>query len=160
MCYPFFLFNIIKLIPTYHASHKFNNHFRLSPMWEEPQYAPSALEDDLLADIGRYKPEPARPSTLTPLSSASLAERDEWYDIGLLSDAPGKLLEGEWTPMVAWLAHYDMYARIWGHVNTDFHEAIDVRSELEKKNYEWEEKKEEGGGSESCPFTPKTQSIC
>ncbi|KAL0639962.1 hypothetical protein Q9L58_001054 [Maublancomyces gigas] len=126
---------------------KFNDYFRLSPMWEEPQYTPSACEDDLLADIGRYKPGSARPSALTPLPLASLAERDEWYDIGLLGDASRKVFEGEWTPMEAWLAHCDMYTRLWEPVNTDSHKAIDaVCDELEKGNYEWEEK-EKGGDS-------------
>lgn len=147
-------FNIIK-VNTYHTSRKFNDYFRLSPMWEEPQYTPSACEDDLLADIGRYKPGLARPSALTPLSLASLAERDEWYEIGLLGDAPRKILEGEWTPMAAWLAHCDMYTRLWEPVNTDSHKAIDaVCNELEKRNYEWEEK--EKGGGESCPPTIET----
>lgn len=124
-------------------------------MWEEPQYIPSACEDDLLADIGRYKPGSARPSALTPLSLASLVERDEWYDIGLLGDAPRKVFEGEWTPMEAWLAHCDMYTRLWEPINTDSHKAIDaVCDELEKENYEWEEK--EKGGGESCPFTIET----
>lgn len=124
-------------------------------MWEEPQYTPSVCGDDLLAEIERCEPESARPSTLTPLSSASLAERDEWYNIGLLSDTPRKLLEEEWTPMAAWLTHRDMYGRFWEPVNTNSHEAIDpVCGELEKKNHEWEEKGK--GGGESCLLTIKT----
>lgn len=118
-------------------------------MWKEPQYAPSAGEDDILAGIGLNQPEPTRPSTLLPSPQSPEAVRDEWYDIGLLSDTPGRLLGGEWTPMAAWLAHYDMYAKLCRSINTDFDEVVDVvGSEAEKKKYKLEGE-EKGGDGES-----------
>lgn len=107
-------------------------------MWEEPQYRPSARGDDLLAEIWRYQPGSTHPPTSQAPSPASLEVEDEWYDIGLLSDTPIRLPECDWTPMAAWLADRDMYARLWGSVNADLNEAIDtVDDEREMKNYEW-----------------------
>lgn len=114
-------------------------------MWKEPQYAPSAGEDDILADIGLNRPEPTRPSTLLPSPQSPQAVRDEWYGIGLLSDTPRQLLEGEWTPMAAWLAHYDMYAKLCRSINADFDEVVDVVGS-EAENLEGEQK---GGDGES-----------
>lgn len=52
--------------------------------------------------------------------------------------------------MAAWLAHYDMYARLCGSINTDFDEVVDVVGSEAEKKYKSEEKEKEGDG-ESLP---------
>lgn len=102
-------------------------------MWDEPLHTPSAREDDLLAGIERHQSELTSPTAM-----------DEWCDIGLLSDAhPIQLPEDGWTPISAWFAHNDMYARLWEPANggsdvvVDFDEIIGVADsgkEKEKKD--------------------------
>lgn len=62
--------------------------------------------------------------------------------------------------MAAWLAHYDMYARLCGSINADFDEVVDVDgSEVEKKKY-MSEGKEKGGDSESLSRYHYYKLIC